>query len=107
MHQRKCPSKCIECVRDRTSDPPHTDKQDVVVVQTSGKKHWKVYSPLTGSLQKPSADMLVRTKGDDNLPLFALESEFGGELLLETTLEEGDVLFIPAAFSHTTDTVVD
>ena len=49
--------------------------------------------------------MFVRSKGDDNLPVFALESEFGGELLLETTLEEGDVLFIPAAFPHTTDTV--
>jgi ribosomal protein L16 Arg81 hydroxylase len=49
--------------------------------------------------------MFVRSQGDDNLPLFALESEFRGELLLETTLEEGDVLFIPAAFPHTTDTV--
>jgi hypothetical protein len=40
----------------------------------------------------------------DNLPLYALESEFGCELLLETTLETGDCLFIPAAFPHTTDT---
>ena len=29
----------------RTSAPPHTDKQYVLVVQTAGKKHWKVYSP--------------------------------------------------------------
>jgi hypothetical protein len=48
--------------------------------------------------------MFVRSKGDDNLPVFALESEFGGELLLETTFEERDVLFILAAFPHTTDT---
>jgi len=34
----------------RTLALPRTDKQDVVVVQTSGKKHWKVYSPPTGSL---------------------------------------------------------
>jgi Cupin superfamily protein len=41
----------------RTSAPPHTDKQDVVVVQTSGSKHWKVYSPPEPSM-KPSADMV-------------------------------------------------
>jgi hypothetical protein len=40
----------------------------------------------------------------DNLPLYALESEFGCELLLETTLNVGDVMFLPAAFPHTTDT---
>lgn len=33
-----------------------------------------------------------------------MESEFGCELLLETTLNAGDVLFLPAAFPHTTDT---
>lgn len=41
----------------RTSAPPHTDKQDVVVVQTSGSKNWKVYSPPEPSM-KPSADMV-------------------------------------------------
>lgn len=87
----------------RTSAPPHTDKQDVVVVQTSGSKHWKIYSPPEPSL-KPTADMFSRGKGDDNLPFFALETDLGCELLLETTLREGDVLFIPAAFPHTTDT---
>ena len=93
----------VTAPQKRTSAPPHTDKQDVVVVQTSGKKHWKVYSPPDPS-QKPTADMFARGKGDDNLPLYAIESEFGCELLLETTLNEGDVLFIPAAFPHTTDT---
>ena len=93
----------VTAPQKRTSAPPHTDKQDVVVVQTSGKKHWKVYSPPDPS-QKPMADMFARGKGDDNLPLYAMESEFGCELLLETTLNEGDVLFIPAAFPHTTDT---
>lgn len=93
----------VTAPQKRTSAPPHTDKQDVIVVQTSGKKHWRVYSPPTPSL-KPSSDMFARGKGDDNLPLYALESEFGCELLLETTLSEGDILFIPAAFPHTTDT---
>lgn len=90
----------------RTSAPPHTDKQDVLVVQTEGSKHWRVYSP-PGAGDKPMADMFTRGKGDDNLPFHALESDLGCELLLETTLREGDVLFIPAAFPHTTDTSDD
>jgi ribosomal protein L16 Arg81 hydroxylase len=87
----------------RTSAPPHTDKQDVVVVQTQGKKHWRVYSPPEPSL-KPTADMFARGKGADNMPLHSLESDLGCKLLLETTLNTGDVLFVPAAFPHTTDT---
>jgi len=88
----------------RTSAPPHTDKQDVVVVQTSGSKHWRVYSPPSPNLY-PYKDMFARGKGNDDLPLYHLESpESGSELLLETTLQEGDVLFVPAGFPHTTDT---
>jgi hypothetical protein len=91
----------------RTSAPPHTDKQDVVVIQSTGRKHWKVYSP-PDTRRKPQADMFSRGKGDDSLPLYALEGDdFGCQLLLETTLNPGDVLFIPAAFPHTTNTVVD
>jgi hypothetical protein len=29
----------------RTSAPPHTDKQDVFVLQTQGRKRWRVYAP--------------------------------------------------------------
>ena len=90
----------------RTSAPPHTDKQDVVVVQTSGRKHWKVYSP-PDSARKPSSDIFARGKMDDSLPLYALESDLDCELLVETTLNPGDVMFVPAAFPHTTSTVVD
>lgn len=89
----------------RTSAPPHTDKQDVMVVQTSGRKHWRVYSPPNPAL-KPSADMFARGKGVDSLPLHALESEWGCQLLLETILNPGDALFIPAGFPHTTSTAI-
>ena len=90
----------------RTSAPPHTDKQDVVVVQTSGRKHWKVYAPPDPAA-KPNRDMYARGKGDDSLPLYALESDLQCELLLDTVLNPGDALFVPAAFPHTTSTVVD
>jgi len=29
----------------QTSAPPHTDKQDVFVLQAQGSKHWRVYNP--------------------------------------------------------------
>lgn len=91
----------------RTSAPPHTDRQDVVIVQTQGTKHWRIYSPPNPAM-KPSADMYARGKGDDNLPLYSLEDgQYGCKKLLDVTMEAGDILFIPAAFPHTTDTVSD
>ena len=112
-----------------TSAPPHTDKQDVVVIQTQGKKHWRVFSPPDPSLKvrvcegpsdelrrratesnsslrssQPDADPFARGKGADDFPLHVLKTQ-GGELLLDVVLEEGDVLYIPARFPHTTDTV--
>ena len=91
----------------RTSAPPHTDKQDVVVVQTSGQKHWRVFNP-TDSSRKPMADMFARGKGEDSLPLHQLldseDSINSADLLIETVLKTGDILFIPAAFPHTTST---
>jgi Cupin superfamily protein len=86
----------------RTSAPPHTDKQDVCVVQTAGCKHWKVFAPPDAAM-KPAADIFARGKGDDSMPLYALSETT--ELLLETTLYPGDVLFVPAGFPHTTSTV--
>jgi len=95
----------VTAANKRTSAPPHTDGQDVIVVQTAGKKHWKVYSPPDPSL-KPSADMYARGKGDDSLPLYSLEdASFGCTKLLDVTLEAGDILFVPAGFPHSTDTI--
>jgi hypothetical protein len=90
----------------RTSAPPHTDKQDVVVIQTSGRKHWKIFSPPDPAT-KPSVEMFARGKGDDSLPLYALEADPNCQLLLDVTLHPGDVLFVPAPFPHTTDTLLD
>lgn len=50
--------------------------------------------------------MYARGKGDDSLPLYSLEdASFGCTKLLDVTLEEGDILFMPAGFPHSTDTV--
>jgi len=93
----------------RTSAPPHTDRQDVLVVQMEGEKRWRVFSPPTDGNVNPTADPFARGKGDDSLPLHTLlegkEGRLGTELLMDVITREGDILFIPAGFPHTTDTV--
>ena len=87
----------------RQSAPPHTDKQDVVVIQTQGRKRWRVYSPPDSAV-KSHADSFCRGKGQDELSVQMLSDE-GSKLLLDVTLLPGDVLFVPARFPHTTDTL--
>lgn len=94
----------ITAADQRTSAPPHTDKQDVLVVQTQGRKHWKVFAPPDPSL-KPESDVFARGKTEDNLSLYSLVAT--SELVLETTLNPGDILFVPAGFPHTTATVLE
>jgi len=95
----------------RTSAPPHTDRQDVLVVQMEGAKRWRVFTPPTDGDVKPNADPFARGKGEDSLPLHTLlegkEGRLGTELLMDVVTREGDILFIPAGFPHTTDTVED
>ena len=88
----------------RTSAPPHTDKQDVCVIQTQGCKAWKVFAIPDPSI-KPNSDIFARGKGEDNLPLHSLKET--SEILLETTIYPGDILFIPAGFPHTTSTIAE
>eukprot|EP00956_Cyclotella_meneghiniana_P030623 scaffold77754_cov23-Cyclotella_meneghiniana.AAC.1 len=84
----------------RTSAPPHTDRQDVLVVQMEGAKRWRVFTPPKDGDVKPYADPFARGKGEDSLPLHTLlegkEGRLRSELVMDVVTREGDVLFIPA-----------
>jgi len=69
-------------------------------MQTSGKKRWRVYAPPPPA-KRPSADPLARGKADDQLAL----GELSAEPLVDAVLAPGHLLYVPAGFPHTTDTV--
>lgn len=80
----------------QTSAPPHTDKQDVFVMHSQGMKRWRVYAPPAPA-KMLRADPFARGKGLDVLSLVELQAP-----LIDTVLEPGQVLYIPAGFPHTT-----
>ena len=80
------------------SVPPHTDKQDVLCIQTQGAKRWRVYAP---PMRKKGVDPMNRGKNGD---VVAINQELG-EPLIDAVIRKGDVLYVPQGFPHTTDTV--
>jgi len=81
------------------SAPPHTDRQDVFVLHTQGQKRWRVFAPPAPAA-RPKSDPFTRGKGKDELSLSEL-----GEPLVDVVLSPGHVLYVPAGFPHTTDTL--
>ncbi|KAJ8613347.1 hypothetical protein CTAYLR_002242 [Chrysophaeum taylorii] len=86
----------------RVSAPPHVDKQRVLVLQTEGAKHWRVFAP-PDPRAKPASDPLARGKGDD----FIAPTELEEPPLVDVVLRPGDVLYVPAGFPHTTATTLE
>ena len=80
------------------SVPPHTDKQDVLCIQTQGAKRWRVYAP---PMRKKGVDPMSRGKNGDAIDI---DQELG-EPLIDAVIRKGDVLYVPQGFPHTTDTV--
>jgi len=83
----------------KLSAPPHTDRQEVFVLQTQGQKRWRVFAPPAPNARE-KADPFARGKGKDELTLDEMESP-----LLDVVLSPGQVLYVPAGFPHTTDTL--
>lgn len=72
--------------------PAHYDTHDVFILQTVGKKIWRVYS---NPVELPSQDNKYNEKLHSNI-----------DLLYEVELKQGDFLYIPRGFVHEAKTSV-
>ncbi|POM77498.1 Nucleolar protein, partial [Phytophthora palmivora] len=64
---------------------PHHDDVEVFVLQTQGRKKWKLYHPLVELAGEHSSDL-----AEDQI----------GEPWMELTVEEGDLLYFPRGVVH-------
>lgn len=67
---------------------PHYDDIEAFILQTEGKKLWRVYKPLN------EQEVLPRVSSKN------YKQEEIGEPILEVTLEAGDMLYFPRGFIH-------
>jgi hypothetical protein len=73
--------------------PPHADDRDVFVLQLVGSKEWKVYEQVPIPYPYPHEQV-----GKDKLPV--PPQVLSGPLCINTTLQPGDVLYMPRGFVH-------
>ncbi len=93
----------------------HADDRDVFVIQIKGKKKWKVYRKVP--VQYPYQHEQVG-KNDLRIPPSVMKDDIGGSsyihstsdeeksdaVLIEATLEEGDILYMPRGYVHEAST---
>ncbi|XP_071963683.1 ribosomal oxygenase 1-like [Antedon mediterranea] len=72
---------------------PHFDDIEAFVIQLEGKKHWRLYSPLTEAESLPRFSSTNFNQSDI------------GEPILDVILEAGDLLYFPRGFIHQADTI--
>lgn len=80
-----------------TSTPVHSDHHDVLILQTSGFKRWRVFKPAPRD--QGCAHPCHRGKNDD-----VIDEKSLGEPLVDVTLRPGEILFVPMGFLHATST---
>jgi hypothetical protein len=73
--------------------PPHADDRDVLVLQLVGSKVWKVYETVPVPYPYPREQV-----GKEGIPVPLQVTE--GPLAVSTTLQPGDVLYMPRGFVH-------
>ncbi len=74
---------------------PHYDDIEAFVLQVEGKKHWRVYKPLSRK------EMLPRESSKN------LDQDEIGEPCLDVILEAGDLLYFPRGYIHQATTLKD
>lgn len=67
---------------------PHYDDIEAFILQTEGKKHWRIYKPLNDEEELP------------RLSSKNYEQHEIGEPILEVTLQAGDLLYFPRGYIH-------
>ncbi|KAM3956444.1 bifunctional lysine-specific demethylase and histidyl-hydroxylase NO66 [Aphomia sociella] len=67
---------------------PHYDDIEAFILQTEGKKHWRIYKPRSDEETLPR----ISSKNFDQNEI--------GEPILEVTLEAGDLLYFPRGYIH-------
>ena len=88
--------------------PRHYDNHDVLVLQLSGRKQWRVYNPV---VQLPLAnvpplpfeertEMLKYARGGPRKGRANIDDAEAGAPTHELTLEAGDLLYLPRGFVH-------
>lgn len=75
---------------ESTAYRPHTDAHDVVILQISGTKHWKLYDPF---YETPLVDSPQPAITRDHL-----------SNMREITMEAGDFMYIPRGVPHEAST---
>lgn len=67
---------------------PHYDDIEAFILQTEGKKHWRIYKPLNEN------EILPRVSSKN------FSQEDIGDPIMEVTLEAGDMLYFPRGYIH-------
>jgi len=81
----------------------HTSRMDNFVVQTSGKKRWRVYQP---EVVNPVWGVYGKAEWGTQVGGKAIPESMVGELLIDAILEPGDILYVPRGFPQTTSTAL-
>ena len=89
-----------------STSPRHYDTHDVLVLQISGRKSWRIFNPLVKlplesvpplPFEERTA-MLKYARGGPRKARANIDDDECGEALKELTLTSGDLLYVPRGF---------
>ncbi|CAD5232360.1 unnamed protein product [Bursaphelenchus xylophilus] len=85
-------ANCYYTPKNTAGFAPHWDDIDAFLIQTEGRKHWKVYGPS-------DTDEIWPLESSHNFSKEEMEAR-KGTLVFDGWLETGDVLYMPRGYIH-------